>query len=543
MPVADLAVPEEDGGLIADPPVRQWAGLLGAVTQTVGGWRSMVLGRPLVEIRDTVRADSLRLAREYSTEIGVHGAEPAFRDGVASPLIVTGHQPTLFHPGVWAKHLLVDRIAARVGGIGLDVVVDSDTAGRLCAAVPERGERRELVARELCMLEEEMGIPFESLPAPSAERIGLLLGELEAMLSTLEAPGPGRCASTWRESVAGAHSSGSLADFLTSARRRYESPLGTAYLELPISRLAGTDGFLLFALDACARGPEFRQAYNRALDRYRDARKMRNPANPFPDLEERDGLLEMPFWVLTDDGRREPMFVGQRPGEVEIMCGSCREARIPTQEPAEALAVLREARLALRPKALALTMFMRLFLADLFVHGVGGGKYDAVTDVIMRECYGLEPPRYAIASLTLRLPLGAGARDGGVDGADANAAGATASRLQQRLSALAHNPDRFLDELEKVPEEALAPARRKRELIDEIGRPGADKKAIGARIRAANEELRHYVRPLVEATRRAAAEHRERERAAAVARRRDYPYLLFEPREVARALAAAFEED
>ena len=32
------------------------------------------------------------------------------------------------------------------------------------------------------------------------------------------------------------------------------------------------------------------------------------------------------------------------------------------------------------PKALALTLFARMFVCDLFIHGVGGGRYDRVTD-------------------------------------------------------------------------------------------------------------------------------------------------------------------
>ena len=40
---------------------------------------------------------------------------------------------------------------------------------------------------------------------------------------------------------------------------------------------------------------------------------------------------------------------------------------------------------ALRPRALTLTLFARLCVADFFIHGIGGGKYDEVTDRIIRE--------------------------------------------------------------------------------------------------------------------------------------------------------------
>src|SRR5262249_39867134 len=61
--------------------------------------------------------------------------------------------------------------------------------------------------------------------------------------------------------------------------------------------------------------------------------------------------------------------------------------------------------LKVRSRALTNTLYARLFLADLFVHGIGGGKYDQVTDGIIRRFYGLEPPGYMVLSATLLLPL------------------------------------------------------------------------------------------------------------------------------------------
>src|SRR5262249_14513207 len=58
-----------------------------------------------------------------------------------------------------------------------------------------------------------------------------------------------------------------------------------------------------------------------------------------------------------------------------------------------------------RPRALTNTLFARLFLCDLFVHGIGGGKYDELTDEIMHRFYGIEPPEFLVFSATLLLPF------------------------------------------------------------------------------------------------------------------------------------------
>ena len=68
------------------------------------------------------------------------------------------------------------------------------------------------------------------------------------------------------------------------------------------------------------------------------------------------------------------------------------------------LMLLRRLGLRLGPRALSLTMFLRLFASDLFVHGIGGGHYDQVLDAILRDHLDLEPPTFAVASATLFHP-------------------------------------------------------------------------------------------------------------------------------------------
>jgi hypothetical protein len=65
---------------------------------------------------------------------------------------------------------------------------------------------------------------------------------------------------------------------------------------------------------------------------------------------------------------------------------------------------LRRNDLRLSPRALTLTMFLRLFVADQFVHGIGGGQYDQVTDGIIASHFGIDPPRFAVVTGTMYLP-------------------------------------------------------------------------------------------------------------------------------------------
>jgi len=51
------------------------------------------------------------------------------------------------------------------------------------------------------------------------------------------------------------------------------------------------------------------------------------------------------------------------------------------------------------------TLFARLCLAEAFLHGLGGGLYDRLTDDIIRRFFGVEPPGFVILTATCLLPL------------------------------------------------------------------------------------------------------------------------------------------
>ena len=48
-------------------------------------------------------------------------------------------------------------------------------------------------------------------------------------------------------------------------------------------------------------------------------------------------------------------------------------------------------------------MYARLVLSDLFLHGIGGAKYDQLTDLIIARFFGLQPPGFVTLSATVLL--------------------------------------------------------------------------------------------------------------------------------------------
>ncbi|HYM70279.1 MAG TPA: hypothetical protein VEZ44_11835 [bacterium] len=501
----DYTIPERSGEVLIAPGFDRVPELL-AASRAVAWDGVEVLGVPLAEFRRRVRARALRLAADYT---GGTASDPA------QALVVMGHQPVLFHPGVWVKYFLLTRIARETRAAGLHLIVDTDATGPIGADVPAQHDRLVRVRETLADLPGD--VPLEAAAIPDAAAWAGFLDRMRGHLGTVPVPGLRAHLDTWARGEREARASRHLGGFLSRLRRGYEAGAGApGYLELPMSALAETPEFRAFALHLLREPDVLRRSYNGQLDAYRRLRRLRSPANPFPNLAEEGDRIEAPFWVVRE-GRRSELYVSRAGGRLELSTSSGSVATVPAD--ASGADALAEAGVALRPKAITLTMFTRLCVGDLFIHGVGGGRYDRVTDAITADLFGCRPVPYLVATATLHLSL------------PAEASGEERRRLERLQSDFRHNPDRHL---ENVTEAQRRLVDEKWYLIREVEtmRPGPGRRAATRRIREINAELASHLAPdraRVEA-RLAALDGAD---AGGAAGYRDYPFFLFDPVEVA----------
>jgi hypothetical protein len=116
----------------------------------------------------------------------------------------------------------------------------------------------------------------------------------------------------------------------------------------------------------------------------------------------------MPLWIWSiEDLRRRRVFVRHRGDEWELWDGEGSPKPIvhgPLRGH-ELFAFGESLGIKIRPRALITTIYARLVLSDLFIHGIGGAKYDELTDSVIRRFFGIEPPAYITATATFRLPI------------------------------------------------------------------------------------------------------------------------------------------
>ncbi len=359
--------PTANGAVLAEPGFDALPPLVEANRRVLNRGDVVVGGLPLRELRAMARREAVAAAREFMGEASPGMAIPGLSPDV--PLILAGHQPELSHPGVWVKSFALNRLARQVGGVPLNLVVDNDTLKSASLRFPTWDDRDPASVRL-------QNVPFDDFAAevPYEDR-GVLNRDLfesfaDRAASLCNAWGfAPLLPAAWGCVLA---APGTVGERFAAARRCFEREWGCDNLELPVSRLAGTEAFARFVNHLLADLPRFREVYNAAVQRYRDANGIRSRSHPVPDLHPG----EAPFWgPRGPDGRR---------------------GRVTATHPDPA---------TLRPRALTLTLFARVCLGDFFVHGIGGGKYDEVTDAIVRDYFGVEPPAYQVLSATLHLPV------------------------------------------------------------------------------------------------------------------------------------------
>jgi hypothetical protein len=400
-----LRAPREDRTAVIIPGPDQVAGVAAANQAQRSRYVYDFQGRSIGELTRQARQELAALARHWTS---------SYRDADSGPLsasatiFLAGHQPQLFHPGVWFKNFALDRLARQHAAVAINLVVDNDTLKTNALLVPG-GSTTEPNLAAIPLDRSDSPLPFEER---RIEDRGLLrsFGRRVAGRIAPLVPDP-LVRQYWPMVVQRMCKTDNLGACLAQARHQLEGQWGAATWEVPVSWLCQTESFAWFIAHVLAHLPRFREIYNGALHEYRQLNRVRSTAHPAPDLAVEGDWIEAPFWIWSDeDPWRRRLFARRRADAIEIADRHGQAVELPMRPDGDAtravgrLMELSNRGVKIRSRAMITTLWARLVLGDLFLHGIGGAKYDQVTDAIMSRFFGLQPPGFLVVSATLLLP-------------------------------------------------------------------------------------------------------------------------------------------
>jgi len=532
-----LRAPQDDGAALVDPPLVDHNRIIAANRQAHHHHYDLQ-GCSLLGHATFAREELYCLARGYTAE---YRSVPPFSENVsARPLILAGHQPELFHPGVWFKNFLLSHISNRAQGIPINLIIDNDVFKRTSIVVPAHGTSETIEF-------DQPGVerPIEERPIIDPLRFVTFPNRVRKQWEGTHSGADRQIlVDLWKHVNDGASPlrpqvlQPLLGRRLAQGRHLLEEQLGLQTFELPLSTICQTDRFRWFAAHLLVNSPRLIESYNGSLAEFRTTNRVRSRSHPVPALERDAEWTEAPFWLWTKDNPvRRRLFVRCQANSLELTdrtdvnfelhanSQSRLDAAIDQLAAAEARGI------KLRPRALITTMYARLVLSDLFIHGIGGAKYDELTDLIIRRFFGIEPPAYVTATATFRLPI---------DRPNISLEDVRASA--QRIRDLRYRPEFFLRDPIVRDDAHLAPklsalAAEKRAFLDQRDLRRCSQQVF-EQLDSLNRAMSELLKPVEETLRAQHADLIARAKQAQLLSSREFSFVLF-PSEIlsARLLA------
>ncbi len=504
-------VPKNDREVFVDPVMDRIPDLVHENRQKIHNYKFEMNGIPFQVLRDKTREDLLTMAIDYTEGIQslIHRNQQSqclpLRDDTQKnslsqrtggklsckgmnldsewikdiSIIQTGHEPILYYPGVWIKNHLTQYLVKKVGGVGVNMIVDNDACNRGFMYVPMLSEKPAYI-QKVAFVKGKDNVAYEEIVFDDLRTIlqfkeeVLILLRKNASGERMRSPSEHMQAAfeVFINRVEEYYHRGciDMVGLFTAARYALEGDLYIKNLEVPVSRMCNTDGFYHFLLHIIYEAERFAKIYNEKLSEYRGIHKIRSKANPLPDLKIAGDLVEVPFWIWKSGGSKEKCYMMREGQSIKVTNGEDVFVTLDNNGEKEndvsLVKSLKEDQTKIRPRAITATMFSRLFFSDVFIHGIGGAKYDTITDEIIKEFFGIDPPAFITTSATLFLPFDTS------DGTDTR----TLLALQQEFKKMGHNPEQYAPEEVQSDGEFINRVNEKKRLLEMMAFCGKEEK-------------------------------------------------------------------
>ncbi|OGI05754.1 MAG: hypothetical protein A2Y40_02700 [Candidatus Margulisbacteria bacterium GWF2_35_9] len=344
------------------PDFAHWENLLVENQHRLSNFLNIFSIGEIHRLREEIINSAISYTQRLETIAFEHGIILQKACGVTSfnKLIMTGHQPTIYHSGILAKNLSLNTFAQETKTAAINIIIDTDSGNggniyypSILNAEPE--------VQSISISDNSPLYLYQKIVGSNEieNTLNLIHTGLTTVSLNFVTAKSKKVLSLYKQL-----SGMSLCEANTIARR-YLSP-SNHYYELPLSLILKSSYIQTLFSKILADGDAFSNQYNQALHTYRLDHKIKNNANPFPDLKPN----ETPFWLIDSSKKDRSSFFNSTKPE------NC----------------------FLAPKAFLITLLLRFCLSDLFIHGKGGAKYDQFLDYWVSIYYKMQAPSFVSVS-------------------------------------------------------------------------------------------------------------------------------------------------
>lgn len=384
---------------------------------TLESWpaRQVLLRNPdLQQLRRSARRRLVESAEQWTSRLsddsrisGLNSSKGPLLTGDSQtvPIVMTGHQPVVFHTGIVFKYEVTESFASERGLIAIAVVIDTDEgdAGsfsfpsarsvgttatlRVSQQLQETSSHRHVAQPALSELSTEtasfgMGTSlFGSCRIKPPEELRAVAARVSDSLINLGCRSEAGYLQRISEDYARLESQSMMEANLIVRRN---AGIGNRMLEVPLSVICEFPEVREVFREILARPIEFAQCANDTLNTFRAQHRIRNEANPFPNLQITPDECELPFWIVDHAAGTRTALKVRRDRNTELESFG-------------------EGGKQLIPRRALITAFLRLLFSDVFVHGTGGGNYDQYTSELILAWWHVDPSPIVVASASRYL--------------------------------------------------------------------------------------------------------------------------------------------
>ena len=365
---------------------------------------------------------------------------------LCNKIIATGHQAIWHHCGILAKNAITHNFAKSVKGIGLHLILDHDISDT-SIILPKKNNDSSWDFEQISIesIKEKNNIVLEYRRVPAYEKLKYFANKVIGVNKNQI------CNNIWENGILNGESDinmfGNIANLITYFQAIVNSALGLNILYLPVSKLCSSDAFFSFLSSITFNTNDFINCYNNGL---RNVQEKFNSysMNGIAPLINNDDYKELPFWLISPKGERSSLWLKPNGknniqiGTSKICLGDLDSSSIEYRN-FQLKKILDNQCYYLRPKAVTLTLFTRLYFADFFVHGVGACCYESITDYLLEHYYNITQLKYGTATSTMNLSFNENNDDSD-----------NIKRLKNKLRNVQFNPEKYINR-ETLENEAI----------------------------------------------------------------------------------------